>query len=119
MQTKALLNGPQAFPLDRLFAIFHALLRDESTPIPTSSLLLSQVACLTCLGLLNATNSAIVAGGFLTTGLGAISTGHNQSETDPLANPRYRCMLSYEAARAIAKSLDFDLPAHLTDFYGT
>ncbi|THD26860.1 Origin recognition complex subunit [Fasciola hepatica] len=117
-KTKGLLRGPQLFPLDRLLAIFHALLRDESTPVPTSSLLLSQVACLTALGLLSATNPANVVGGFLSTGLGAVASGHHQSEMDPLANPRYRCLLSFETARAVAKSLDFDLPAYLTDFYG-
>ncbi|VDP93026.1 unnamed protein product [Echinostoma caproni] len=117
-KTKFLLVGPQAFPLDRLLAIFHALLRDESDRIPTSSLLLSQVACLTALGLLSATSSANAIGGFLTTGFGAVTTGQTQVESDALANPRYRCLMSFETARAVAKSLDFDLPAYLTDCYG-
>ncbi|KAF6779525.1 hypothetical protein AHF37_00898 [Paragonimus kellicotti] len=114
--TKALLVGPRVFPVDRLLAIFHALLRNESEPVPNTSLLISQIASLTALGLLSATSPANAIGGLHTLGANLGSSGF--CEVDALANPRYRCMLSLETAKAIAQSVDFDLTAYLTDFSG-
>ncbi|TGZ61977.1 hypothetical protein CRM22_007690 [Opisthorchis felineus] len=115
-RTNALLQGPRLFPLDRLFAIFHAILRDQAEPTLCTSLLVSQVACLAALGLLSAASPANAIGGLYTTGMFSGSASLN--DVDSLANPRYRCLLSFEAAKTIAQSLDFDLPAYLTDFCG-
>ncbi|KAF8560480.1 hypothetical protein P879_03782 [Paragonimus westermani] len=114
--TKALLLGPRVFPVDRLLAIFHALLRNESEPVPHTSLLISQIASLTALGLLSATSPANAIGGLHTLGANLGSSGF--CEVDALANPRYRCMLSLETVKAVAQSVDFDLTAYLADFSG-
>ncbi|KAA3682338.1 origin recognition complex subunit 5 [Paragonimus westermani] len=116
VKTKALLLGPRVFPVDRLLAIFHALLRNESEPVPHTSLLISQIASLTALGLLSATSPANVIGGLHT--LGANMGSSSFCELDALANPRYRCMLSLETVKAVAQSVDFDLTAYLADFSG-
>uniref|UniRef100_A0A0X3PK18 Origin recognition complex subunit 5 n=1 Tax=Schistocephalus solidus TaxID=70667 RepID=A0A0X3PK18_SCHSO len=115
--------GPRFFPLDRLLAIFYALFDLESDTDcqhkrrpPYTSLLASQVACLSGLGL--------IAAASITTAAGALSTRHGNAglpgpysnPDDPLANPRFRCLVSLETARAVAKSVNINLNAHLLDF---
>lgn len=104
--------------MDRLLAIFQAVVQDgaQQQQVPFTALLTSQIACLTTLGLIAATNTANAVGGLFTGGLSAMA-GHS-AELDPLAMPRYRCMVNLETAKAVAKSVDFDLPAHLADFSG-
>ncbi|VDD82019.1 unnamed protein product [Mesocestoides corti] len=111
------LVGPRLFPLDRLFAIFYALLRLESDtdqPPPLTSLLVGQVAFLSDLGLIAA------ASGALATGTAACSAaglpGAYSNPDDPLANPRYRCLVTLETARSVAKSVNINLNQHLLDF---
>ncbi|CAL8070151.1 unnamed protein product [Calicophoron daubneyi] len=118
-KTSTLLTGPRVFQLDRLLAIFQALTQNESIQAPMSCLLLSQIACLVGLGLLAATSADNAVGGLHTAGLGTLfprSVSH--VDTDPLAGPRYRCLLNLETAKAVAQSVEFDLPAYLTDFCG-
>lgn len=75
-----------------------------------TSLLLGWVGGLCGLGLLAAASSAVAAG---SGGAGASSAGYSE---DPLFNPRYRCLINLETARAVAKSLDFDINRYLLDF---
>ncbi|KAL3316394.1 Origin recognition complex subunit 5 [Cichlidogyrus casuarinus] len=90
-KTENCLNGPKLFTLERLLAIFRALTLDES--IGYNSLTFTQINLLLKLGL--------IAPGVL---------------DDDLFNPKYRCHMSLDLSRSVAKSLDFDLNSHLTDF---
>ncbi|KAM3178955.1 hypothetical protein ACTXT7_001555 [Hymenolepis weldensis] len=122
------LHGPRLFPLDRLIAIFYALLNleggdEESNRLPPlSSKLIGSVGALCGLGLLASASSALAAG------CGSSSTGGNTSllETsvfrssghndDPLFNPKYRCLVNLETAKVIARSIDIDISRYLFDF---
>ncbi|VDL58218.1 unnamed protein product [Hymenolepis diminuta] len=122
------LHGPRLFPLDRLIAIFYALLNleggdeeDNRLP-PLSSKLIGSVGALCGLGLLASTSSALAAG------CGSSGAGGNTSslETsvfrssghydDPLFNPKYRCLVNLETAKVIARSIDIDISGYLFDF---
>ncbi|CDS42840.1 origin recognition complex subunit 5 [Echinococcus multilocularis] len=121
--TNCHLYGPRLFPLDRLLAIFYALLNLEgvgegagSAPVPAlTSLLLGWVGGLCGQGLLAAASSAVAAGsgGVGTLALAGESAGYSE---DPLFNPRYRCLLNLETARAVAKSVNIDINRYLLDF---
>ncbi|KAL5109645.1 Origin recognition complex subunit 5 [Taenia crassiceps] len=116
--TNCHLYGPRLFSLDRLLAIFYALLNLEdagegagSTPVPElTSLLMGWVGGLCSLGLLAAASIAVAAG---SGGADASSTGYSE---DPLFSPRYRCLINLETARAVAKSIGIDINRYLLDF---
>lgn len=113
--------------MDRLIAIFYALLNleggeEEGVRLPPlSSKLIGAVGALCGLGLLAPASSALAAGGGSCGGgniamLDASMIGSGRYNEDPLFNPRYRCLVDLETARAIAKSIDIDLNRYLIDF---
>lgn len=114
--------------MDRLLAIFYALLNlesgveggDSSSLPPLTTQLIGSVGALCALGLLLPSSSALAAGGGGGGGnISATSLIGESSATgaeDPLFNPRYRCLLNLETARTIAKSVDIDLDRYLLDF---
>lgn len=111
------LLGPRLFPLDRLLAIFYALIdldSDMEPRPPLTSLLGAQIACLTGLGLIAAASSTVAAGTAVYSEVGL--PGAYSNPEDPLANPRYRCLVTLETARVIAKSININLNQHLLDF---
>ncbi|KAL7064590.1 hypothetical protein AAHC03_04586 [Spirometra sp. Aus1] len=117
------MQGPRFFPLDRLLAIFYALFDLESDADcqhkrrpPYTSLLTSQVACLSGLGLIAAASSTTAAGALATRHGNAGLPGPYSNPDDPLANPRFRCLVSLETARAVAKSININLNSYLLDF---
>ncbi|XP_064395541.1 origin recognition complex subunit 5-like [Halichondria panicea] len=84
------LLGPKPFPLDRLMAIFYSILEED---VPPAAHLYSQVASLVTLQL-----------------LAQISTG------DPLDSPKYKCLLTLDHIRLVARSVGFDIVQYLYDF---
>lgn len=99
-------------------AIFFALLDLESElghrPV-YSALLAGQVAFLSGLGLIAAASSTVAAGTAIysdTVGL----PGAYSNPDDPLVNPRFRCLVTLETARSVAKSIGININAHLLDF---
>lgn len=81
---------------------------------------MSQIACLTACGLLSPSSQALSVGNSSTTGLSTTNSSVNAiSDLDPLANPKYRCLISLEIAKSIAQSVDFDLLSHLTENYNS
>ncbi|CAH8528109.1 unnamed protein product [Heterobilharzia americana] len=70
-------TGPRVFPLDRLMAIFYALVQNEFTKVPCTSILLSQIACLTACGLLSPSSQALSVGNSFAVGLGTTGSSIN------------------------------------------
>ncbi|CAH8532820.1 unnamed protein product [Schistosoma intercalatum] len=119
-KTQAEFTGPRIFTLDRLLAIFYVLVQNEFAKVPCTSILMSQIACLTACGLLSPSSQALSVGNSSTTGLSTTNSSVNAiSDLDPLANPKYRCLISLEIAKSIAQSVDFDLLSHLTENYNS
>ncbi|CAH8501695.1 unnamed protein product [Schistosoma turkestanicum] len=113
-------TGPRVFTLDRLLAIFYVLVQNESSKVPCTSILMSQIACLTVCGLISPSSQALSVGNSFTTGLSTTTSSISAiSDLDPLANPKYRCLISLEIAKGIAQSVDFDLLAHLAENYNS
>lgn len=113
--TQTQLTGPQIFPLQRLLAIFFAIIQNESMKLSLTTLLTSQIACLTALGLLASTSPSMNdQSGRIDSFVGKTSN----LDVDSLSNPKYRCLVNLETAKAVAHSVDFDLLSHLTDFCG-
>ncbi|VDO07194.1 unnamed protein product [Rodentolepis nana] len=122
------LHGPRLFSLDRLVAIFYALLNlesgdDESDRLPPlSSKLIGSVGTLCGLGLLAPASSALAAGcgssgaSGNTALLEASVFGSSGYNDDPLFNPRYRCLVNLETAKVISRSIDIDISRYLLDF---
>ncbi|XP_046864696.1 origin recognition complex subunit 5-like isoform X2 [Xenia sp. Carnegie-2017] len=84
------LKGPHPFILDRLMAIFYSIV-DEKVPI--SAVILTQL-------------SSLVTLCFLT----------KISSNDVLDSPKFKCMVSLEFIKTIARQLEFDLGHYLYDF---
>lgn len=82
--------GPKPFPLDRWMAIFYAIIEDR---IPHSVGIVSQVPTLVSLNLISQVGGE-----------------------DCLSNPKYKCLIPLEMARAVANSVNFDLLSYLLDF---
>ncbi|KAK4471431.1 hypothetical protein MN116_004859 [Schistosoma mekongi] len=89
--------GPRVFPLDRLLAIFYVLVQNECTKVPCTSILMSQIACLTACGLLSPSSHALSVGNSFTTGLSTTRCSINSiSDLDPLGSPKYRCLMLHK-----------------------
>ncbi|KAJ8261879.1 hypothetical protein GJAV_G00159490 [Gymnothorax javanicus] len=84
------LLGPKPFPLDRLLAIFYSVV--DSRVAPTASVF-SQISSLVTLQLLS-----------------------RVSHDDQLDTPKYKCAVSLDFIRAIARTVGFDILRYLYDF---
>uniref|UniRef100_A0A286XEX7 Origin recognition complex subunit 5 n=1 Tax=Cavia porcellus TaxID=10141 RepID=A0A286XEX7_CAVPO len=84
------LLGPKPFPLDRLLAILYSIV--DSRVAPTANIF-SQITSLVTLQLLTL-------------------VGHD----DQLDGPKYKCMVSLDFIRAIARTVNFDIIKYLYDF---
>ncbi|XP_001371432.1 origin recognition complex subunit 5 [Monodelphis domestica] len=84
------LLGPKPFPLDRLLAILYSIV--DSRVAPTSNIF-SQITSLVTLQLLTL-------------------VGHE----DQLDGPKYKCTVSLDFVRAIARTVNFDIIKYLYDF---
>lgn len=82
--------GPKAFPLDRLMAIFYTIVEDKVAP--TASIL-SQIASLVSLNLLS-----------------------QVSADDQIDSAKYKCLVSFDFIKGIARQLEFDIVQYLFDF---
>ncbi|XP_043194961.1 origin recognition complex subunit 5-like [Amphibalanus amphitrite] len=89
-RVSALLTGPRAFPLDRLLAIFYVIVEDRVAP--TASIY-SQVSSLVTLRML--------------TRLGG---------SDNLDSAKYKCLVSFDTVKSIAKTVNFEVEWYLYDF---
>ncbi|XP_075414631.1 origin recognition complex subunit 5 isoform X2 [Tenrec ecaudatus] len=90
LKTSNHLLGPKSFPLDRLLAILYSIV--DSRVAPTANIF-SQITSLVTLQLL-----ALV--------------GHD----DQLDGPKYKCTVSLDFIRAIARTVNFDIIKYLYDF---
>ncbi|XP_071590065.1 origin recognition complex subunit 5 [Heliangelus exortis] len=84
------LLGPKPFPLDRLLAILYSIV--DKRVAPTANIF-SQITSLVTLQLLSI-------------------VGHN----DQLDGPRYKCTVSLDFIRAVARTVNFDIIKYLYDF---
>ncbi|XP_020008874.1 origin recognition complex subunit 5 isoform X1 [Castor canadensis] len=84
------LLGPKPFPLDRLLAILYSIV--DSRVAPTANIF-SQITSLVTLQLLTL-------------------VGHE----DQLDGPKYKCTVSLDFIRAIARTVNFDIIKYLYDF---
>ncbi|XP_018496020.1 origin recognition complex subunit 5 [Galendromus occidentalis] len=84
------LLGPRPFPLNRLLAIFHAIV---DSPVEPRTVLSSQV-------------SSLVHHKLIT----------QAAARDPLSEPRYKCCVDFDYITAIAKTVKFPVVEHLEDF---
>ncbi|KAH7962988.1 hypothetical protein HPB52_019049 [Rhipicephalus sanguineus] len=84
------LLGPKQFPLNRLVAIFHAIVDEHVAP---SAVTLAQVESLVSLRLLA-----------------------RVSREEQLSTPRYKCLVDLDFIRAVARTVAFDIVGHLNDF---
>ncbi|OXB71265.1 UNVERIFIED_CONTAM: hypothetical protein H355_002791, partial [Colinus virginianus] len=84
------LLGPKPFPLDRLLAILYSIV--DNRVAPTANIF-SQITSLVTLQLLSV-------------------VGNN----DQLDGPRYKCTVSLDFIRAIARTVNFDIIKYLYDF---
>ncbi|EGV97014.1 origin recognition complex subunit 5 [Cricetulus griseus] len=84
------LLGPKPFPLDRLLAILYSIV--DSRVAPTANIF-SQITSLVTLQLLTI-------------------VGHD----DQLDGPKYKCTVSLDFIRAIARTVNFDIIKYLYDF---
>ncbi|KAM8967885.1 origin recognition complex subunit 5 [Pelodytes ibericus] len=84
------LLGPKPFPLDRLLAILYSVV--DSRVAPTANIF-SQISSLVTLQLLTL-------------------VGHD----DQLDGPKYKCTVSLDFIRAVARTVNFDIVKYLYDF---
>ncbi|XP_053571088.1 origin recognition complex subunit 5 [Bombina bombina] len=84
------LLGPKPFPLDRLLAILYSIV--DSRVAPTANIF-SQISSLVTLQLLT-------------------QVGHD----DQLDGPKYKCTVSLDFIRAVARTVNFDIIRYLYDF---
>ncbi|CAH1783899.1 unnamed protein product [Owenia fusiformis] len=89
-RTSSQLLGPKPFPLDRLMAIFYSIMEGRITP---SAHIFSQISSLVTLQLL----------------------GHIQGG-DLLDSPKYKCLVSFDGIKSIARTVGFDIVRYLFDF---
>ncbi|KAK7499500.1 hypothetical protein BaRGS_00009152 [Batillaria attramentaria] len=84
------LLGPKPFPMDRLLAIFYSIIEDKIAP---SACIFSQITSLVSLHLLGQTCA--------------------DSQIDM---PRYKCLVSLDFIRSVARTIGFDVMKYLYDF---
>ncbi|XP_014770006.1 origin recognition complex subunit 5 isoform X1 [Octopus bimaculoides] len=84
------LLGPKLFTLDRLMAIFYSIVEDRVAP---SANLFMQISSLVTLKLLTLVAS-----------------------DDQLETPKYKCLVSLDTIKPIARSVNFDIIRYLYDF---
>ncbi|CAG0887501.1 unnamed protein product [Darwinula stevensoni] len=89
-KAKSHLIGPKPFTLDRLLAIFYSIIDEKVIP---SSNIMCQVTSLVTLGLLA-----------------------RMRTEDPINAPKYKCLLSFQLAKQIARTVEFDLLSYLYEF---
>ncbi|XP_013394402.1 origin recognition complex subunit 5 [Lingula anatina] len=89
-RTSNQLLGPKPFPLDRLMAIFHSII--EGRVVPTANIF-SQVTSLVTLQLLAQVGSS-----------------------DQLEGPKYKCLVSLDFIKQVARTVQFDIVQYLYDF---
>ena len=90
VKTSSQLKGPHQFVLDRLMAIFYSIVDEK---VPASAVILSQLSSLVTLRFLS-----------------------QVSANDQLDSPKYKCLVSLDLVKAIARQLEFDLGHYLYDF---
>lgn len=84
------LLGPKQFPLNRMLAIFYAIVDERVAP---SAMIFSQIKSLVTLRLLA-----------------------QLTKDDQLSEPKYKCLVSLDFIRTIARTVNFDVIGHLHDF---
>ncbi|XP_076448492.1 origin recognition complex subunit 5-like [Babylonia areolata] len=84
------LLGPKPFPLDRLLAIFYSIVEEKIAP---SAIIFSQISSLVSLHLLGQTCS-----------------------DSQIEMPRYKCLVSLDFIRSVARTIGFDVMKYLYDF---
>jgi len=84
------LLGPKVFPVDRLMAIFYAII--ESRVIPSANIYV-QISSLVSLHLLSQVKGE-----------------------DRIATPKYKCLVTLDFIRSIARTVQFDVMSYLYDF---
>ncbi|GAB1606625.1 origin recognition complex subunit 5-like [Argonauta hians] len=89
-RTSSHLLGPKLFTLDRLMAIFYSIVEDKVAP---SANLFIQISSLVTLKLLSQVSS-----------------------DDLLEIPKYKCLVSLDTIKPIARSVNFDIVRYLYDF---
>ncbi|KAM7316005.1 hypothetical protein ACRRTK_024685 [Alexandromys fortis] len=90
LKTSNHLLGPKPFPLDRLLAILYSIVDSR---VPPTAHVFSQITSLVTLQLLTL-------------------VGHD----DQLDGPKYKCTVSLDFIRAIARTVNFDIIKYLYDF---
>lgn len=85
-----LFSGPHQFVLDRLMAIFYSIVDEK---VPASAVILSQLSSLVTLRFLS-----------------------QVSANEQLDSPKYKCLVSLDLIKAIARQLEFDIGQYLYDF---
>lgn len=81
-------SGPKEFTLDRMLAIFYAII-DDKVGLPAN--LLAQISTISQLGLLN-------------------------TVSDNLETPKYKCRVNYDFIAVVAKTVGFEIRKYLCDF---
>lgn len=89
-KTNSQLKGPHPFLLDRLMAIFYSIVDEK---VPASAIILSQLSSLVTLRFIS-----------------QVSSG------DQIDSPRYKCLVSLDFIKAIARQLEFELGHYLYEF---
>lgn len=84
------LLGPKVFPVDRLLAIFYSIVNDRVAP---SANIFCQISSLVTLGLLT-----------------------QVSNSDALESPKYKCIVSLEFIKSVARSINFEVVRYIYDF---
>ncbi|KAL8587138.1 hypothetical protein ACOMHN_026106 [Nucella lapillus] len=84
------LLGPKPFPLDRMLAIFYSIVEEKIAP---SAIIFSQISSLVSLHLLGQTCS-----------------------DSQIEMPRYKCLVSLDFIRSVARTISFDVMKYLYDF---
>jgi len=84
------LLGPKVFPIDRLMAIFYSIV--EGKVVPSANIYI-QISSLVSLHLLS-----------------------QQKGEDRIATPRYKCLVTLDFIRSIARTVQFDIMRYLYDF---
>ncbi|ELT87755.1 hypothetical protein CAPTEDRAFT_162477 [Capitella teleta] len=91
-RTSSQMLGPKSFGLDRLMAIFYSIVEEKVAP---SAYIFSQMTSLVNLGLMT-----------------------RISVSDSLESPKFKCLVSLDMIRAVAKNVSFDVVRYLYDFVG-
>ncbi|KAI0224433.1 Origin recognition complex subunit 5 [Lamellibrachia satsuma] len=89
-QTNNQLLGPKPFPLDRLMAIFYVIVEGK---VALSANIYSQISSLVTLGLMM-----------------------QLSSSEPLDAPRYKCLISLDFVKSVARTINFEVLRYLYDF---